>query len=237
MNPYLRRAKQFVGRMLAKIGIKRSNRLHTPTLHLATVAHGSTYGGWTLFPEPLSAKSVVYSFGIGEDASFDRDVMQRYGLSLHAFDPTPRSIQWVEAQTWPSQFAFHPYGLAAQDGTAQFYPPSDSQNVSYSVLAQENSSGAPITVPMLRLATIAKQLGHSHIDVLKMDIEGAEYEVIPDIVRAGGPTIQQILVEFHHFFPEVERATTKKAVQQLQAAGYEIFYVSPSGYEYSLIRR
>ena len=237
MSKWVTKTKQFVGRMLYKIGIKRSQRLHTPTLQLASVSHGSNYGGWTLFPEPLSAKSVVFSFGIGEDASFDRDLMQQYGLSLHAFDPTPRSIQWVEAQEWPPQFTFHPYGIAAQDGTAEFYPPSDSQNVSYSLLAQEDSKGDPITVQMLRLTTIAKRLGYSHIDVLKMDVEGAEYQVIPDLVSSDGPTIQQILVEFHHFFPEIERATTKKAVQQLQAAGYEIFYVSPSGYEYSFIRR
>ena len=37
---------------------------------------------------------------------------------------------------------------------------------------------------MKSLADIANELGHSHIDVLKMDIEGSEYEVIENILES-----------------------------------------------------
>jgi len=40
---------------------------------------------------------------------------------------------------------------------------------------------------------ITRELGHNHIDVLKMDIEGSEYDVIGTIL-ASPVTIDQILV-------------------------------------------
>jgi FkbM family methyltransferase len=194
--------------------------------------HGSGYGSWSVFPNALSASSIIYSFGIGEDATFDREVMDVYQASVFAFDPTPRSIEWVEAQQWPKQFSFYPYGIVAQ-----FYPPDKDTNVSYSLLVRNKVVGVPIQVQMLRLESIARMLGHSQIDLLKMDVEGAEYEVIPDILNTRGLEIRQLLVEFHHFFPKISRTATKRTVQQLLSAGYELFDVTPSGYEYSFIRR
>lgn len=37
----------------------------------ATVFYGSRYGGWAIGEGSVGSDSVVYSFGIGEDASFD----------------------------------------------------------------------------------------------------------------------------------------------------------------------
>jgi len=237
MGYLLSKARQFVGKASYKLGFRRSPQLHRPTIQLHTEQLGSEYGGWTICPDGLSANSIVYSFGVGEDATFDRAIIERYAVNVFAFDPTPRSIEWVEAQEWPSQFSFHAYGIAATDGTAEFFPPQNSEHISYSLLHREESTDTPITVPLLRLESIAKMLGHSHIDLLKMDIEGAEYGVIPDILATSTVTIGQIAVEFHHFFAELSDADTKKAVDQLTASKYEIFYVSPSGNEYSFIRR
>ena len=54
---------------------------------------GSEYGGYCMCPENIDRDCVVYSFGIGEDISFDLALIQRFGLSVYAFDPTPRSIE------------------------------------------------------------------------------------------------------------------------------------------------
>ena len=45
------------------------------------------------------------------------------------------------------------------------------------------------------LSTIARELGISRIDLLKMDIEGYEWVVLPAIMKDFKP--RQILVEFH----------------------------------------
>jgi FkbM family methyltransferase len=176
----------------------------------------------------------VYSFGVGEEISFDRELIHRFGVTVHAFDPTPRSIQWVQTQTVPNHFVFHPYGVAAQDGLRQFIPPRNQQHVSHSVLKRDSPWEA-IEVPVQRLSTILRILDHTRIDVLKMDVEGAEYEVITDLLDSG-IMVAQLLVEFHHRWPEVGISKTKHAIRQLNDAGYRIFSVSASGEEYGFLK-
>jgi hypothetical protein len=80
-----------------------------------------------------------------------------------------------------------------------------------------------------------RDLDPQKIDVLKMDIEGAEYEVLDEILDRG-LAVQQILVELHHRFPEMGIDRTRRAIRSVSAAGYRIFFASESGEEYSFIR-
>ena len=51
----------------------------------------------------------IYSFGIGEDISFDTELIGLYSCIVHGFDPTPRSINWIHFNTTPNKFIFHDY--------------------------------------------------------------------------------------------------------------------------------
>jgi hypothetical protein len=90
-------------------------------------------------------------------------------------------------------------------------------------------------LPVHRLPTILAKLGHEKIDLMKMDIEGAEYEVIEDIIQSPVP-ILQLLIEFHHRFPYLGVRKSKEAISRLNQAGFKIFHVSPSGEEISFIK-
>ncbi len=124
-------------------GLTRRPDVECPTLYL-----GSDYGGWCINPERISASSVVYSFGVGEDLSFDLALIERFGVSVHAFDPTPRSRQWVEAQSLPPQLEYHPFGIADSSGTAMFYPPANPEHVSHSLLNRPRTAARSIEVPV-----------------------------------------------------------------------------------------
>jgi FkbM family methyltransferase len=199
-----------------------------------TVLLGNEGASWCICPAMLSETSVVYSFGVGEDISFDLELIRRFGLHVHAFDPTPRSIEWVRSQTSPREFVFHPYGVADVDGKRKFAPPVNPAHVSHTMV-QRNSPWPAIEVSVSRLPTILRSLGHEKIHVLKMDIEGAEYEVLENML-ASGIYVDQLLIEFHHRWPEVGVEKTRRALHKLKLSGYRIFHVSPSGEEYSFRR-
>lgn len=195
---------------------------------------GSAYGGWTICPVGLNEKTIVYSLGIGEDITFDLDLIEKFGCQVFAFDPTPRSLEWLKAQELPGQFRWYGIGVANYDGTAEFYPPENANHISHSILFRPKTSKKAVTVNVNKLGTIVKRLGHHYIDILKMDIEGAEYNVIKDMLQTK-IFPKQILVEFHHFFRSMSILQTIRTTILLWLKGYKIFSVSENGNEYSFI--
>jgi FkbM family methyltransferase len=207
-----------------------------PAIMCAKERFGSDFGGWDVVTTGIGNHSNVYSFGVGEDASFDMALIEKYNLTLHAFDPTPKSIEWVKRQEFSDHFIMHDYGIAAFDGDVSFYPPENPDYVSYTLLDRPSMKAKAISVPVKRLSTIMKELGHDQIDILKMDIEGAEYDVIKDISKSGIRP-RQILVEFHHRFPGVGVKRSKKAINELRSMGYQLFSVSTTNEEFCFIRK
>ena len=108
----------------------RSYRLHEPQIHIDYAFLGSWYGGWTIPVGALTRTSIVYSFGLGEDVSFDLALIERFGCVVHAFDPTPVAVGWLQTQSLPPQFVHHRVGLAERDGDMQFFAPGDSHSFS-----------------------------------------------------------------------------------------------------------
>lgn len=149
---------------------------------------GTEYGGFYI-PSGFvdGTPFTVYSFGIGEDLSFSEEAVRRGG-EVYAFDPTPKSIKYVEnhALFLNPKFHFFTYGLSNRDGIENFYLPLNPEYVSASVLRNKNvDERNPICVRMKTLRTIMRELGHCKIDILKMDIEGAEFKVMHDIMDSS----------------------------------------------------
>jgi FkbM family methyltransferase len=214
--------------------ILHTGDLGNPQIRREGLPLGNEGARWFVCTGSLIPSSVVYSFGVGQDISFDLELIHRFGVRVHAFDPTPKSIEWLRTQVLPTNFDFHPYGVADFEGTCKFFAPNNPAHVSHSIIERDTPWPA-IGLPVHRLPTIMKMLGHERIDLLKMDIEGAEYAVISDLLVCG-LRVNQLLVEFHHRWKEIGRERTKRAVRDLNKAGFRIFSVSPGGEEYSLVR-
>lgn len=198
------------------------------------ISLGSDGARWCVCPDGLEPSSIVYSIGVGEDISFDLELIRRFGVCVHAFDPTPHSIEWLAKQQVPEELMFHAFGVADFDGHAKFLPPVNPAHVSHTLVERQTPWPA-IEVPVRRLTSILRDLGHERIDLLKMDIEGAEYAVLKDLLDSR-IQVRQLLVEFHHRWPEIGVEKTREAICALNSAGHRIFEVSPSGEEYGFLR-
>jgi FkbM family methyltransferase len=200
-----------------------------------TETHGNPGAAFTICPDEINENSVVYSFGIGTDISFDISITDKYILNIYAFDPTPRSLDWLKTQKLPKNFGYYDFGIASFDGEASFFSPKNTDNVSYSMEKNTFVSSDSVRVKVHRLKTIMGMLRHKKIDILKMDIEGAEYDVITDIVKSD-IEIGQLLVEFHHRLISNGLKKTKQSIQELNDADYKIFNVSDNGEELSFMK-
>jgi len=206
------------------------------SISLKSKWYGNDYGGFYAYNKNLSESSIVYSFGIGEDISFDLEINQDTNCLVYCFDPTPKSISWIKRRNLPDTISFFNYGISDKDETTTFFLPKNKKHVSGSLIAHHNIDlDDKVFVQMKRLKSIMRELGHSHIDILKMDIEGAEYNVINDILDSD-ISINQILVELHDRFFKDGRNKSKKTVERLNNKGYGIFAISDSFKEVSFIK-
>lgn len=202
---------------------------------LGTEYHGTDAGGWAVLKNSLSASSVVVSVGVGEDASFDLSLMGKYGLNVHAFDPTPKAVVWAQVNINDSRFHLYPEALSDNDGSIRLYLPEDDNHVSASIAKK---STAFFDAPCVSILTIFKRLNVDVIDVFKMDIEGAEYLVLDSIVNSNKlKSIKQLLVEFHHFMPGFTVRQTSDSISVLNANGFDIAWASYTGHEVLFVNR
>ncbi len=205
-----------------------------PELHLACVNDS----GWLYDATKLDENSVVYSFGVGDNIDFDLSLIMRTHSELHAFDPTPAALSICDDDNLPPEFVFHAWAVAGQDGHLTLYPRvrkgGGASDVMYTLVAEESVRDNRLEVPAYTIPTILAKLGHSHINLLKMDIEGAEYDVLEQMLTSPHRP-EQLLVEFHHRFSEIGPDRTRRLIDRLQTAGYKIFSVSETGREVSFL--
>lgn len=208
-----------------------------PQVNCTTKWYGSSYGGFFIHPDLVNQNSIVYSIGIGKDISFDLKCIQEHQCSVYGFDPTPKSINWIKSQQLDPRFHFHEYGIATETGTQTFYLPAHPKGISGSMVDnQDVDNTRPIEVQMKSFTDITQELGHTKVDVLKMDIEGAEYDVLANILESG-VQIDQILVEYHDRMFSMDEFKSREISEQLKKSGYEVFASSISWEEISYIRK
>lgn len=88
------------------------------------------------------------------------------------------------------------------------------------------------------LQTIMNELGHTHLDVLKMDIEGSEWDTIPALCnQTTFPWIGHLLLEVHWQNKDRHSITSMQVVQKtwkifqcLESHGLQLFHREPNVY-------
>lgn len=78
------------------------------------------------------------------------------------------------------------------------------------------------------LPTIMADLGHSWVDILKMDVEGAEYDVLPSLLThysalSRSIPVTQAQVEYHHWSNRPLVARLVETLKAMEAGGFRAF--------------
>ncbi len=144
---------------------------------------GSGEGAWSVPIGILDANSICYCVGVGRDISFDLALQKKYNCYVFSFDPTPSSINYI-ASLGDIPIFFKPWGCWNEDKKLSLYPQSEDSTVNLSVINSYRGNQV-CEVECFRLQTIMNNLGHSNIDLLKIDIEGCWMEIIKDMKRSG----------------------------------------------------
>lgn len=176
------------------------------------VRYGSDDGGWNLPSELIKPHWLVYDIGVGEDISFDIALLEKHRCTVHAFDPTPKAIAFVKNESRPG-FHFHRVGVWHEDTIIKFWKPRDIDYDSLSAL-NLHSTAEYVKGEVKTIRSLARDLGHERIDLIKMDIEGAEQLVLPNLIAEGiRPTI--LCVEYDQSYEVVSLLSLRTLMTSL----------------------
>ncbi len=192
---------------------------------------GSGYGGWIVPTALIDDSWTCFCGGVGEDITFDLGLIERFGCRVFAFDPTPRAITHVAAvAAGEPRFRFVPVGLWSEDTTLRFFAPRNPSHVSHSVVNLQRTRDY-FEAPVRTLPGLMRELGTGRIDLLKLDIEGAEHEVIRTVLEAGlRPTVVCMEID-----QPVRPLPFWRTVRRVRRAGYEL--VAVDGWNLTFLRR
>ena len=244
---------------------QRKMRKFISKTNLTFEKFGTPYGIGVIPKNFLNSQSICYSAGAGEDISFELELIKRYGCKVCIFDPTPRAkkhydelvrrinngemmainnysqSQYYSVTPEDLKFCyFNPIGIWSEDKKMKFFPPHNPTHVSHSLLNLQKTDDY-IEVECKKLRNIMSFLGHKKITLMKLDIVGAEYEVIESLIRDKiYPDI--LLIEFdegalapqdycldNNYFLRI-----RNAINNLKSAGYILTFVD--GWHATFIR-
>jgi len=175
---------------------------------------------WMIHAEDLNEKSIVYSGGVGNEMSFERDLAKIFGCTVILCDPSPTGSETMSLpENQDPRLRFNPIAITSKCGVLSFAEPLNPDEGSWFASAK---STATQEFPCINLPTLMAQNNHDYIDLLKIDIEGSEYEVIDQILETKLP-VRQIAVEYHNgVLPGVKRSQTTRSIFNLMRSGYKL---------------
>src|SRR5438034_4068042 len=190
---------------------------------------GTGYGSWVIPIDRLPQGGVCYCAGAGEDVSFDIDLVRRFNCSVYTIDPTPRAQKHVAKVTnGLLELQFVPKGMWSWASRMRFYAPRDREHVSHAIVNLERTHEY-FEADCTTIPDLMAKLGHEKLDLLKMDIEGAEYEVL-EYLLGFSVNVSILCVEFDQPSP-IHR--TIRMVRKLERAGYKL--VNIEGFNFTFI--
>lgn len=183
----------------------------------------------SFFANGLSADSVVVDLG-AHRGLFSGKFRDRYGATCHAVEANPEIFQALEQRN-----VAHCYHLAISDhvGTVQFEPLSDE--TASAMLEQGASAQNMVDVPCADLESFLTDAGLPKVDLLKVDIEGAEIDMLAACSNEFLRSIPQITIEFHDFCNLTPPAVLRKTLDRMEALGFEIIRFSRVGHQDTLL--
>ena len=185
---------------------------------------GTPYGGWMMPADVLQPGWTCYCVGAGGDISFDLELARGYQATVFIVEPVEAYVRQAEAmiRNVPGVAVCHA-ALASTDGLIRIQRTHNS--VSQSVSSANLYDAAHyLEVPGRSLASLMAERGDQSIDLFKLDIEGGEYGLLPQLdLRALG--VKVFATQLHR---NGSVHDAREVIGQLRSAGFELVARRPT---------
>ncbi len=141
------------------------------------------------------------------------------GARVHCFEPGSSARAVLEknvAENGLGEFvSVHPFAVSDRRGTVELTRTDSPMH--RSMFANGYAKEGAETVETLPLAEAIDLAGGGRVDLLKVDVEGAEIEIVEGMGDGGWGRVERAAIEYHDFF---RPGCRERVTRALEAAGF-----------------
>ena len=173
---------------------------------------------------PLDSSSVVFDVG-GYEGDFAAAIHERYGCTVHVFEPVEAFFEILRKRfVGNDRVIIHPFGLGGRTETVTMNLEANSS----SHVKDGDTSDGTIKAEIVSFSDFIQREGIQKVDLMKVNIEGAEFDLLDHmIVKGNMPMIGNLQVQFHRFVPNApsRRHGLRSSLRLTHELTYEFYFV------------
>jgi FkbM family methyltransferase len=147
----------------------------------------------------LTTNSIVFDVG-GEIGNWSIKVYEKYKPNLYIFEPNPVSIKTLKEKFSDKKIRILGYGLGSKNTITSLSDSGMGSSI-YESSPAYNGSGK-FQIEIRDITEVFSELKLDSVDLIKINIEGGEYDLLPRIIESGIVNKCKIIrVQFHDWIP------------------------------------
>jgi FkbM family methyltransferase len=171
---------------------------------------------------PLGPDSVVFDVG-GFSGVFSEQIVSRYDAHVHVFEPVAEFASLIaEKFVENPKVRVHRFGLSDHNETAVM----GIAGIASSAFLK---GGIQQQVAMRDIASFVSEHGITRIDLIKINIEGGEYILVPRMIETGVIKMcEHLQIQFHEWWtgdPHRERFRIQERLRATHELAYDYPFV------------
>lgn len=169
----------------------------------------------------LNYGSIVFDLG-GYEGQWASDIHAMYGCRVHIFEPVPEFANRIKKRfARNARILTHNFGLSSQTMVARLAVCGDGSSVHRQCADMRD-------IQLVCAKEFLAEEGIAHIDLIKINIEGAEYDVLQHLIDSGFiERIANVQVQFHDCVPFARdrRANLRRQLERTHELTYDFSFV------------
>ena len=156
---------------------------------------------------PLNSDSVVVDLG-GYRGDFANNIHSKFNCNVYVFEPFKDFYNVIEGRFKSNEkIKVFNYGISDKTSTENFYFCNDGSSL-VSVQRFSKEENKPVSIVEVKsFNEVYEEFNFDTIDLLKINVEGSEYEILENIFENNYTTkIKNFQIQFHPEPPDAEEA-------------------------------
>jgi FkbM family methyltransferase len=156
----------------------------------------------------LNAESVVVDVG-GYEGDFAAELYARYKSKIYVFEPVSTYIKKLQERFRQNQdIRIISKGLGARNEAIDIYIMDEAS--SHTRKEYNNKGGTLEKAEIMDVVRFMEEHAFNQVDLIKINIEGAEYDLLDRIIEQGLLNrFKNLQIQFHDFYPDFQARYNK----------------------------